>query len=131
MDIRVFNPFASSNVNSLSVAYRRHENTKRRAYGQRIREIELTSFTLTVMSAAGGLAPKATTFYKRLASLLVSKWGDEHCVVMGWLHCSLSFSLLRSAIACVRGAHSSIGHFYKATPPLNLVRVESNMITEN
>ena len=121
LDVRVFNPFASSNVNSVSAAYRRHENTKRRAYGQRIWEIELASFTPIVMSAAGGLAPEATTFYKRLESLLASKWGDEYCVVMGWLHCSLSFSLLRSTNACVRGARSSIGHFHKATPPLDLV----------
>ena len=130
MDVRVFNPFAPSNVYSISAAYRRHENTKRHAYGQRIREIELAYFTLIVMSAAGDLAPKATTFYKRLASLLVSKWGDEYCVVMGWLHCSLCFSLLRSAIVCMSGAHSSIGYFHKATPPLDLVRVKSNMITE-
>ena len=130
MDVRVFNPFAPSNVNSVSAAYRRHENTKRRAYGQRIQEIELASFTPIVMSAVGGLAPEAITFYKRLASLLVLKWDDEYSVVMGWLHCSLSFLLLRSAIACVHGAHSSIGQFHKATPPLDLVRVESNMITE-
>ena len=141
VNVRVFNPFASSNVNSVSAAYRCHENTKRRAYGQRIQEIELASFTPIVISAAGGLASEATTFYKRLASLLASKWGDEYCVVMGWLHCSLSFSLLQSTIvcvrgvrawcACVRGAHSSIGHFHKATSPLNLVWVEANMITEN
>ena len=110
MDVRVFNPFASSNVNSVSAAYRCHENTEQHAYGQRIREIELTSFTPIVMSAAGSLAPEATTFYKRLASLLASKWGDEYFVVMGWLYCSLSFMLLWSAIACVRGARSSIGH---------------------
>ena len=65
VDVRVFNPFASSNVNSVSAAYRCHENT----------------FTPIVMSAAG--------------------------------------------------VHSSIGHFHKATPPLDLVRVEANMITEN
>ena len=57
-------------------------------------------FTPTVMSATGGLAPEATTFYRRLASLLASRWGDDYSVVMGWLHCSLSFSLLQSAIAC-------------------------------
>ena len=104
------------------------------------------------MSAAGDLAPEATTFYKRLASLLGSKWGDEYCVVMGWLHCRLCFLLLRSAITCVRGARSSIDNrtarsarenrcsiiygssivqYHKATPPLHLVRVESNIITEN
>ena len=62
VDVRGFNPFAPSNVNSVSAAYRHHENTKRCAYGQRIRKIELASFTPIVMSAAGGLALKATTF---------------------------------------------------------------------
>ena len=99
VDVRVFNPYAQSNVNSISAAYRRHENIKRRAYGQRVREVEHASFTPIVMSATGGLAPEATTFYRRLASLLASRWGDDYSVVMGWLHCSLSFSLLRSAIA--------------------------------
>ena len=129
VDVRVFNPYAQSNVNSISAAYRRHENIKKRAYGQRVWEVEHASFTLIVMSATGGLAPEATTFYRRLASLLASRWGDDFSVVMGWLHCSLSFSLLRSAIACVRSACSSIGHFHRAPPPLDLVRVESNIIT--
>ena len=106
-----------------------HENIKRRAYGQRVREVEHASFTPIVMSATGGLAPEVTTFYRRLASLLASRWGDDYSVVMGWLHCSLSFSLLRSAIVCVHGACSSIGHFHHAPPPLDLVRVESNIIT--
>ena len=80
-----------------------------------------------VMSATGGLAHEATYFYKCLASLLSHKWGDEYSIVMGWLQCSLSFSLLRSAIQCVRGARSSIRHYIEAPPPMDLVRVESNM----
>ena len=38
------------------------------------------------------------------------------------------FSLLRSAIAYVRVPRSSIGHFHHA-PPLDLIQVESNVIT--
>ena len=53
VDVRVFNPYAQSNVNSISAAYRRHENIKRRAYGQRVREVEHSSFTPIVMSATG------------------------------------------------------------------------------
>ena len=129
MDIQVFNAYAQSNVHSISAAYRCHENIERRAYGQRVPEIEHAPFTPIVMSATGGLAPEATTFYRRLASLLASKWGDDYSVVMGWLHCSLSFSLLRSAIVCVHGACSSIGHFHCAPLPLDLIWVESNIIT--
>jgi len=127
VDVRVFNPFAPSNVSSLPAAFKRHENVKRRAYGQRIREVEHASFTPIVLAATGGLAQEATIFYKRLAALLATKWNDEYCKVMGWLRCVLSFSLLRSAIACIRGARSSIGHVHRAPPSLDVVCVESHL----
>ena len=77
----------------------------------------------------GGACPEATSFYQRLASLLTSKWRDEYCVIMGWLRCNLSLSLLRSAITCVRGARFAIGHFYRTAPSLDLIHVESNLVT--
>ena len=73
------------------------------------------------------MAQEATIFYKRLATLLASKWNDEYCKVMGWLRCVLSFSLLRSAIACIRGARSSIGHVHRAPLSLDVVCVESQL----
>ena len=36
---------------------------KRRAYEQRVREIEMGSFTPLVFSATGGMAPAATIMY--------------------------------------------------------------------
>ena len=66
-------PYAPSNANSVSAVYRHHENIKRHAYGQQICEVEHVSFTPLVLSAIGGLASEATTFYKRLASLLSAK----------------------------------------------------------
>ena len=106
IDVRVFNPFAPSNSSSsLSSTFRKHEKIKHRAYGQRVREVEHATFTPIVLAATGGLAHEATVFYKRLASLLAKKWGDDYSVVLGWLRCCLSFSLLRSAIQCIRGAH--------------------------
>ena len=45
-DVRVFNPLAPSNCrSSLTSTYRQHEGLKRRAYEQRVREIEMGSFT--------------------------------------------------------------------------------------
>ena len=84
------------------------------------------SFTPIILSVTGGMAQKATMFYKRLASLLATKWND-YGKVMGWLRCCLSFSLLRPAIACVRGARSSIGHVYRAPPSLDVICVESHL----
>ena len=55
----------------------------------------------------------------------------HQCCVMGWLRRSLSFSLLCSAIQCVRGACSSIWHHIESPPPMDLVRVKSNMSLED
>ena len=110
-DVRIFNPHASSNHSShLSSTYRIHEMTKKRAYEQRIREVEHASFTPLIFSASGGMAREATTFYKRLASLLSTKREQPYSSTMMWLRCLLSFSLLCSAIQSIRGARSSKGH---------------------
>ena len=94
--------------------YRCHEQLKRNAYEQRIREVEYASFTPLVMSLTGGLGPAATTTYKHLASLLSAKWNQSYGSVMAWLRCRLSFSLLRSSIMYIRGARSSQGHAQKS-----------------
>ena len=89
-DVRVFN--------------RKQESLKKHAYKQRVREVEHASFTPLVLSATGGMANEATAFYKRLASCLAMKWDCPYSSTMSWLHCHLTFSLLRSAIQCIRGA---------------------------
>ena len=133
----MFNPLAASNASSsLASCYRRHENIKKRAYAQRIREEEHASFTFypsftpLVMSASGGLAHEASVFYQRLAHQLSNKWGDDYSVVMGWLRCCVSFSLLLSSIQCIRGARSSIGHYVKTPPIVELIRAESQFAVD-
>ena len=59
---------------------------------------------------------------------LTTEWGDDYSIVM---RCSLSFSLLRSAIQCIRDARSSIGHYVSAPPPMDLVRKESTLTLES
>ena len=107
-DLWVFNPLAPSYCkSSLTTVYRRNENEKRRAYEQRIIEIEHGSFTPLVLSATGGMGQAAAMAYKRMASLLAEKRGQPYCRTMGWLRCVLNFSLIRSAIQCIRGARSA------------------------
>ena len=128
-DVRVFNPHAPSNrLPSFASCYRRHEQTKKRAYEQRCREVKHASFTPLVMSVTGGLANEATTFYKRLASLLSSKWDHSYSSTLCWLRCRLNFSLLRSSIQALRGSRSSIGHPIKAPVVVNLVNIESRIL---
>ena len=123
-DVRVFNPLAPSNKNTtLSACFKKHEREKKRAY-ERVREVEHSSFTPLVMAATGGLGNEATTFYKRLASVLSQKWDTPYSTTLCWLRCRLAFSLLRSCIQAIGGARSSQGR-----PPcaVDLVTSESNI----
>jgi len=65
-DVRVFNPFARSYSSlPLSRCYRVHEQEKRRAYDERIREVKRACFSPLVFSATGGMGPVATTVYRK------------------------------------------------------------------
>ena len=98
---------------------------KKNEYEVRVREIEHSSFTPLVLSATGGLAHEATIFYKRLASCLANKWDQSYNSTISWLRCRLTFSLLRSAVQCLRGARSSRGNpTTPAIPPIDLAQSE-------
>ena len=128
-DVRVFNPHAPTNRRlQLSSCYRSHENAKKPAYEQRIREVEHGSFVPLVLSVTGGMGRIATTTYKHLASLLSSKWNQPYSNTLGWLRCRLSFALLRASILAIRGARSSSGRVtVSASIPIDLVTAESQV----
>ena len=127
-DVRVFNPHARSNRHTdLQSVYRKHEQIKKRAYEQRIREVEHATFSPLVLSATGGLAREATIFYKGLASMLASKWDHTYSSTLCWLRCRLAFSLLRSSIQAIRGARSSCGYAIKTPTAIDLVNSESHL----
>ena len=127
-DVRVFNPYAPSNKNQTpSACYRKHKREKKRAYDQRVREVEHSSFTPLVFSATGGMGREATCFYKRLASMLANKWDQPYSTTLWWLRCRLTFSLIRSAIQALRGARSSQGHAVHTPDSVDLVVTESRI----
>ena len=73
-DVRVFNSFAPSNSSSsTNSTYRRHEREKRRAYEQRILQVEHGTFTPLVLSSSGGWGPSAMVAFRRLAGLIATK----------------------------------------------------------
>ena len=110
-DVRVFNPYAQSHRSStLAQCYRRNEQEKKRSYEERVREVEHGSFSPLIFSTSGGLGPIATVVYKRIASLIAEKRDQPYSRTLFWLRCKLSFSLLRSAIMCIRGSRSSYHH---------------------
>ena len=110
-DVRVFNPLATSNrQTTVSTCFRSHDREKRRVYEQRVREVERGSFTPLVFSALGGVSRPTEITYKRLASLLATKKDHHYSIIISFIRCRLSFSLLRSAIMCLRGSRSTAGH---------------------
>ena len=82
---------------------------KQRKYEQCVRDVEMGSFTPLIFSTFGGIGVAATTAYKKLASLLAAKRDHSYSTVVSWIRCSTSFSLLRSAVTCLRGARSHCG----------------------
>ena len=58
---------------SLANCYSINELEKRRAYDEKIREVEHGSFSFLVFSTAGGKEPTAYVVYKRIASLIADK----------------------------------------------------------
>ena len=127
-------PFAPSNRNTtLDQCFRKHEREKIRTYGQRVRKVEHATFDFSSLYCdvcyTGCLSKQATNLrvYKRLAILLADKWDQPYSTTLHWLRCSLSFSLLRSAIQCIRGARSSRGHAMKHHQLVDLVIAKASL----
>ena len=79
---------------------------KKREYGDKLREVELVSFTPLVFSTTGGMGREGTVFYQWLVNLLADKQDWAYGTTISWVRCVLTFSLLRSAIMCIRGSRS-------------------------
>ena len=104
---QVFNPFVKSNQKfSLHSSLHYHEKMKKRSYEQKIIEVKNGSFTPLVFSTTGSMGRATTIFCRRLAHLLSERRNKSYVTTMGWLRCHLGYSLLRSAILCIRGSRS-------------------------
>ena len=107
LDIRVFNPLAKSHVKrSLDAVHKSHEAAKKREYNQRILQIEHGTFTPLVFSSLGGMSVECSRFYKQLNEKLAIKRDVALSTSMSFLRVTLSFSLLRSTLLCLRGSRS-------------------------
>ena len=105
-DVRVFNPLCKTNSGPIESVYRRHELEKRRAYENRVLEIEGASFCPIVLSTSGGQAPSTRALVKRLESLLADKLNQPKHLTICWLRNRISMAIARSCIMCLRGARS-------------------------
>ena len=108
-DVCVFNAFAQSNAaKSLPTCYEFHERRKVAKYGERVREVEHSSFVPLVFSSSGGAGPLTLKTIKRLAFLISKKRKIVYSDAINWLRRRLSFSLLRASSQGLRGARSKL-----------------------
>ena len=104
IDVRIFHPNASSYLHkSLSTVYMEHEREKKRAYNDRILNIEKGTFTPLVFSTAGGMSKESEAYHKRLAQLIADKRKEPYSKVISFIRTRLRFSLLKSTLISVRG----------------------------
>ena len=128
-DVKVFNPNAQSYCKlQLSSAYKQQEKSKKRKYEERSREVERGSFTPLIFTTTGGLEIR----HRSPTITWLQCWpkrGQSYSTTISWLRCRLSFSLLRSAIICLRGARSHKGYAIKTADlaPIDLVVSDSNL----
>jgi len=106
-DVKVFNPLAKSYMNqSLEAAFSNNEKKKKRLYNNRIIQIEKGTFTPVVLSSLGGLGVESSRFLSKVIDLVTQKKSLEKSVVAHYIRTKISFELVRSQIACIRGARS-------------------------
>ena len=108
-DIRVFDPVAQRHFNrNLQAVHLRQENENRRQYEEQVLHVEHASFTPLVFTIAGGMGKAAQKCFSRLAEMLAGSRSQLKSIVTAWMQCRLSFSLLHSAILCIRGTRNKL-----------------------
>ena len=83
--------------------YVHHENIKKRAYRERVLNVEHGSLTPIVLSTTGGVGLEADKHHKRIAQLISLKKNEEYSHVINYIRTRLRFNLLRSILVAVRG----------------------------
>ena len=102
-DIRIIHLGAESNKGDWREACKKHEENKKREYGEGILEVEKANFTPLVFTTSGGAGQEANRFHKRLATLISYKRGNSYSEAITHVRQKLRFSLLRAIHAAVRG----------------------------
>ena len=104
-DVRVFNPMSATSMkSSLEACFRNQEREKKRAYNQRIMEVDGGTFTPLVFSVFGTPGKESSNFLKSLSNKLSTKMIDRMDSVTCWLRCKISFMCINYCGVCLRGS---------------------------
>ena len=68
--------------------------------------MEHGSFTPLIFTTSGGMSRQTKIFFIRVTELMAEKIREPKGYFTSWLRTRLSFSLVRSALLCLRGTRS-------------------------
>ena len=107
-DVMVTNANSASQIDTgLQSILKKHEQSKKRKYNERIMHVEFGSFTPLIFSVFGSMGPETTAFHKMLAKKIADKNGEKYCHVITYIRSKLSNLALRSSLLCLRGSRSA------------------------
>ena len=89
-----------------SEVFKEQEEEKKRKYQQRVLDVEMGSFTPLVFGTNGGMGNECQRFLKHLTDKIAQKDTEPYHIVITWLRTQISFELLTSVHACVRGSRT-------------------------
>ena len=71
-DVRIFNPFAKSHLKSnLETVFKHNERVKKKAYNERVIQIEHGSFTSIILSAMGGSSVETNRLIEKVVEKMI------------------------------------------------------------
>ena len=83
-----------------------NEQEKKRAYNDRILQIEHGTFTPLVFSIYRTMGREYRTFCSRLSDLLSEKRDLPKSITMNWIRTKICFALMKSSFLCLRGSRT-------------------------
>ena len=107
IDVRVTNPGAATqSQKSIEKILQEHEREKKRAYNERIMNVEHGTFTPLVFTVLGGMGQENEKYHKHLADKIATESEDDYSKVVNYIRCKVAFIVLRSALLCLRGSRT-------------------------
>ena len=103
----MFDPNACQYLNKLQQhCHAINENEKKRAYNERVLQVEHDIFMPLVFSIYQSMGRECHKFFSRLSDLLSEKRNLPKSVVTKWVRSKVCFALLKSSLLCLRGSQS-------------------------
>ena len=127
-DVRVTNADSASQRNaSIRSVLKKHEAEKKRAYNERVMQIQQGTFTPLVFTVAGSMGPECLQYHKSLAEKLSYKTGEHYSDIINFIRCKLSFMCIKSALLCLRGSRSISKKAVEAGNDFTLLNLEQSL----